>query len=210
MKKIAVIAAALLLSSCSSLEKTGYYKGYELPPYSVSEKIDPIELREYKSQLVAEVRVSGSRKEAAEKGFRILANYIFGDNSVKTDVAMTTPVTQKPSSEKIAMTTPVTQIVKGEDWVVQFGMPKQYTLETLPKANDERISFSMSQPKTVAVIMFSGLWSDSLFNENKAKLDDFIVSRKLTSVADASYAYYDDPFTFPWNRRNEIMIEVKN
>ncbi len=209
MKKLGVVFMALFISSCASAEKAGYYKGYELPPYTVSESEGDIELRSYQSQLVAEVTVDGTRDEAVNKGFRILANYIFGDNVAKEKVAMTTPVAQQPVSEKIAMTTPVAQVPEGDKWLVQFGMPKQYTLDTLPKAKDERIRFRMTAPKKFATIRFSGRWSDTRFNENKTKLEQFMASRKLTALTDPSFAYYDDPFTLPWNRRNEILIEVK-
>jgi len=209
MKYLGVLFMSLLATSCAAMEKTGYYKGYELPPYSVSESNNNIEIRSYKPQLVAQVTVTGTRDEAAGKGFRILANYIFGDNLSKENVTMTTPVEQTQISERIAMTTPVSQVADGEKWIIQFGMPKKYTLDTLPKAKDKQISFKMTEPKDVAVVKFSGRWSDERFKENKMKLEEFISKHKLQALSKPSFAYYDDPFTLPWNRRNEILIELK-
>ncbi len=206
MKITKLITIALFITSCSANEKVGYYKGYELPPYIVNQSIDKIQLRQYKPQILAEVSVSGNRDEAVRKGFRILANYIFGDNTVNQNVSMTTPVVQKSVSKKIAMTTPVNQIAKADKWLIQFGMPKKYKFDTLPKPNDKRIRFIMSEPKNVVSITFSGRWSDELFKEKEIKLEQFIQSRKLTQISEPSYAYYDDPFTLPWNRRNEIII----
>ena len=48
--------------------------------------------------------------EAGNKAFRILADYIFGNNNAKLKIDMTAPVAQQPASEKIAMTAPVSQI----------------------------------------------------------------------------------------------------
>jgi SOUL heme-binding protein len=209
IKTMGVLCMALMTTACSAEEKQGYYKGYELPPYTVRERSDNIELRDYQPQLVAEVTVEGDRDDAVGAGFRILASYIFGDNVAKKEVTMTAPVTQNPAGEKIAMTTPVAQWPEGEQWVVQFGMPKEYTLDTLPKATDERIRFRNTNVKTVAAIQFSGRWTDGRFAENKAALEQFITARALKPLAPPSFAYYDDPFTLPWNRRNEILIEVQ-
>jgi hypothetical protein len=209
MRNIGLIVMALFVNSCTSAEKSGYYKGYELPVYSVIKSEGDIEIRDYQPALLAEVKAEGTREEAVKKGFRILAGYIFGANSVKETIAMTSPVAQKPVSEKISMTTPVFQVSAGNEWLVQFGMPKKYSLETLPKAKDERIVFRLSAPKQIVAIKFSGRWSDALFNENSSRLEKFIAENKLKPLSAPGFAYYDDPFTLPWNRRNEILIEVK-
>ena len=211
--------------SCSHKNETGYYKGYESPNYIVEQKFDNIEIRQYQPYLVAEVVVNGNRKEAANKGFRILASYIFGENIVNEKIDMTSPVAQsksekiamtspviqsKTKSEKIAMTSPVNQIKADEEkWSIQFTMPRKYSLKTLPKAKDERISFKEVKAKKVIAIIFDGRWKDKLFVKNENILQDFIVQTQLKTIGESVFAYYDDPFTFPWNRRNEIIIEIK-
>jgi len=63
-------------------------------------------------------------------------------------IAMTSPVMQKPTSEKIAMTSPVVQTpnsgdtnsgADAESWTVNFMMPSEYSMETLPKPTDTDI-----------------------------------------------------------------------
>jgi len=98
-----------------------------------------VEIRDYPALVVAEVTVTGGQKEAASEGFRILAGYIFGGNKRKQSIAMTAPVSQRPSSEKIAMTAPVAQTQSAGHWVVRFTMPSGYGLETLPEPNDARV-----------------------------------------------------------------------
>lgn len=215
-KPLLIITTLSILQSCSHQSQKGFYKGYQLPAYEVTKKTDNIELRRYEKTLVAEVEVSGARKDGAKKGFRILAGYIFGKNTAEQKVAMTSPVTQKEASEKIAMTTPVTQVIADDRnieeeklWLVQFGMPKEYTIKTLPKPKDERIKFKTIPARKTLAITFSGSWSDKNFVENKAKLRKFAKENKIKLKGDAILAYYDDPFTFPWNRRNEIIWEIK-
>ncbi|MEO8461020.1 MAG: heme-binding protein, partial [Dokdonella sp.] len=82
----------------------------EEPAFKTVLKDGNFEVRDYPALVVAEVTVSGEQKEAASRGFRLLAGYIFGGNKRRQSIAMTAPVAQEPTSEKIAMTAPVTQI----------------------------------------------------------------------------------------------------
>ena len=215
MRKLLVLFFLLFLfQSCSEATKEGYYKGYETPSYKILKSSENIEIRKCESVLVAEVETEGNRQEAAKKGFMILAKYIFGKNVSKEEVAMTSPVEQKElfqnKSEKIAMTSPVSQIEKNQGkWLIQFSMPSKYTIELLPKPKDERIKFKIKEPKKVVAIKFTGSWSDKKFMEKKEKLEKFISQNELKIKGTPTIAYYDDPFTFPWNRRNEIIFEIE-
>ncbi len=62
-------------------------------------------------------------KSAIEKGFGVLAGYIFGNNISRQKIAMTTPV-QASQSEKIAMTTPMT-VSGASNFSVAFIMPAE-------------------------------------------------------------------------------------
>jgi hypothetical protein len=84
------------------------------------------------------VTVTGEQKEAARKGFRLLAGYIFGGNKSRQSIAMTAPVAQEPVSEIIAMTAPVMQLENAGTWTVRFTMPSAYTMEMLPQPNDPK------------------------------------------------------------------------
>ena len=85
----------------------------EEPAFKVLLKTDSFEVRQYAPILIAETVVEGDMDEASNKGFRKIADYIFGNNRASTTggsakIAMTAPVTVEPQSEKIAMTAPVT------------------------------------------------------------------------------------------------------
>lgn len=85
----------------------------------------------YPTLAIAEVSVSGDRKEAARKGFCLLTRYIFGGNTRKQSIAMTAPVTQKvATNEKIAMTAPVIPSSGDRNWVIRFIIPDGATLDT--------------------------------------------------------------------------------
>ncbi|MGL4542038.1 MAG: SOUL family heme-binding protein, partial [Polymorphobacter sp.] len=130
----------------------------EEPPFTVSFAQDDFEVRDYPALVAAEVSVSGDRKAAASKGFRLLAGYIFGGNTRRQSIAMTAPVVQAPAaSEKIAMTAPVLHTGGDGAWVIRFIMPRGATLETLPKPNNPAVQLRAVAPARVAVVRFSGL-----------------------------------------------------
>jgi hypothetical protein len=131
-----LIAAAAALFVCAGLSGT-IMSNVEQPTYTVIQSFQDVEIRDYPPMIVAEVEVSGERKEAINVGFRQIADYIFGNNSPKRKIPMTAPVTQQ-AGEKIAMTAPVSQQLAGARWKVRFVMPQGYTLETLPAPTTTR------------------------------------------------------------------------
>ena len=120
----------------------------EEPPFTVSVKQGDFEVRDYPALVAAEVSVSGDRKDAASKGFRLLAGYIFGGNTRQQSIAMTAPVVQAPAaSEKIAMTAPVTQEARDNgSWTIAFTMPAGSTLQSLPAPVSPFCSQSLVRP----------------------------------------------------------------
>ncbi|WP_294541983.1 heme-binding protein [uncultured Rhodoblastus sp.] len=182
----------------------------EEPKYKLSFKQGDIEIRDYQPAIAAEVTVAGERREAANKGFRLLAGYIFGGNTRRQNIDMTAPVAQQKASEKIAMTAPVTQTPEEGAWVIRFTMPSNYTLETLPEPIDPRVKLRKIAPARLAVIRFSGLAGAADVEAKTAELVAFTKARHLRAIGPASLAQYNPPWT-PWfMRRNEVMIQVEN
>lgn len=182
------------------------YKGTETPAYTVEARDGAVEIRAYPPHLAAEVTVHGSRDAAVGAGFRVLAAYIFGGNEAKAKVAMTTPVAQ---SEKIAMTTPVAQSGDGSTWVVQFSMPSEFTLDSLPRPKDPRIRLVTNPAKRMVVLEFSGIPTTSALEARSAELRDWVVRRGLAVQEPPQFLFYDSPFTLPWNRRNEVGFVLR-
>lgn len=200
---------SLNVTAPASAENTPrFYKGYESPAYTVTKTLgDNIEIRNYSPLLTAEVRVDGEREKAVNEGFKILAGYIFGDNETKQKVAMTSPVVQKPASEKVAMTSPVVQTAdKDDSWIVAFVMPEKFTKKTLPDAKNDRIRFVQTPARIKAVMQFSGFATTSKIKKMQDTLRATLKKENITPRGEAGIAYYDDPFTLPWNRRNEVFF----
>ena len=181
---------------------------YELPRYSVVQKMGDFEIREYEPQIVAEVVMGGERCDAATRGFRALADFIFGENSQKTDLAMTAPVVQEQAPNTAASRALLPVNPQEDVWIVRFMMPAQYSMETLPKPNDQRVHIATIPGQRTASVTFTGLWTDSNLEEHVKALEDFVATHGLKTTSKPIYAFYNDPFTWPWSRRNEIIVTL--
>ena len=181
----------------------------EQAKYEVIEATDGFEIRKYAPHIVAETTVEGERKQAINEGFRKIADYIFGNNTASAKVAMTAPVKQEAVGQKIAMTAPVTQQEAGGTWKVQFVMPAEYTMKTLPKPNNTEVVLKPVAAKTFAVVTFSGTAGESSIAARTAELEARVKEKKLRTIGKPTLAFYNPPWTLPFLRRNEVLVEVK-
>jgi hypothetical protein len=200
MMRCRLLILFLLLTACNPA------MAIEEPAYSVVHSYDGFEVRRYAPYLVAETIVSGAAENAGNQGFRILAAYIFGQNKGASSIAMTAPVAQ--SSTSIAMTAPVAQTAVPGAYAIQFAMPASYTLATLPQPNDPRVTLRQMPARTVAVIRYSGTWSQSNYDEQLAMLKQDLARQGLPWHGEPIWARYDAPWK-PWFlRRNEIWLPL--
>ena len=180
----------------------------EEPAYTVVRQYDGFEVREYAPYLVAEVVVPGPAEDAGNQGFRILAGYIFGRNKGERKIAMTAPVAQAPAPARIEMTAPVTQAAADGGYVVQFTMPREYTLGTLPEPLDPQVKLREVPGGRFAVIRYSGTWSEGNYKEHLEKLARGVEAAGMRTTGSPIYSRYDAPYV-PWfMRRNEIWLKL--
>jgi len=176
--------------------------------YTVVEKDNKFEIRDYTPHILAETLVEGNLEEAGNKAFRILFRYFSGANRLRKKVAMTAPVSQRSQGEKIEMTAPVGQRPDQGKWAVSFMMPSSYTLKTLPEPEDPNVTLRQVPARRMAAVRYSGFWSEKNYLRYKSELESWIQERGFTIVGDPIWARYNSPFT-PWFlRRNEILIPI--
>ena len=178
------------------------------PDFKIVQRINDIEIRDYATYAVAEVEVEAPADQAGNVAFPILAGYIFGNNKGARKLKMTAPVTQADAPVKLEMTAPVTQTPAPGGFVVQFVLPKDVTLASAPEPLDQRVKLREVPPARLAVIRYSGFWSDSNYNKHLSLLKAGLESANLKWEGEAVYSRYDPPF-MPWFlRRNEIWLHV--
>jgi len=203
MRSTSITLIAFFLTSMM-----GNVMAVEEAKYTVSVQQDKLEIREYAPSIVAEVIVNDNFEDASGAAFRKLFNYISGDNTGRSKIAMTAPVSQKPEPEKIAMTSPVGQRKSDKGWAVSFMMPASYTMESIPVPDDPAVVLREVPAYRAAAIRYSGTWSEKSYKKHLSLLQEWIEAENLETVGEPIWARYNAPFT-PWfMRRNEILIPI--
>jgi hypothetical protein len=168
-------------------------------------------IRNYGPMLVAQTEVEASFNDAGNKAFKILGDYIFGNNISRTKIDMTAPVVQqKNEPEKISMTAPVIQEKSRQGYFVQFTMPSRFTKENLPEPKDLRVAIVEVPARQVAVYSYSGSWSQKRFDE---KLTDFrfaLERERIQTKGEPLFARFNSPWQLWFLRRNEIWLELSS
>ena len=188
----------------------GVRTGTEEPPFTVQRQVRGVEIRHYGPRIAAETTIDADEEKARSEGFRRLAGYIFGGNTTKSKIAMTAPVAQQ-SSEKIAMTAPVAAQRDGSgQWVIRFFTPVEYTMETLPTPNDERVRLVDVPAETVAVLRYSGIASPAAVASHTGELLTTLRDNGFEPKGEPFSWFYDPPWTIPFRRRNEVVVGLES
>ncbi len=197
-----VILFPFLLSACKSIAS---------PDYSVLSKRDGYEIREYAPYLVAEVEMKGSYKESLKQGFRVLFDYIRGNNERRESIEMTAPVLQETAStsESIEMTAPVLQEGRGNGYVISFVMPMKYSLETLPRPKDPRVVLREVKRTKVAALRFTWYATEEGTRKKTEALAALLARDGNQAISPYRTAQYNPPWAIPFLRRNEILVDIR-
>lgn len=197
-----------LLSGCSVFG----INSVEEASYDVLRAEDSYELRLYQPMVIAETYVEGDFNDAGDIAFRRLFNYISEENTASSKISMTAPViasqTESDISQNTDMTVPVLEERKDQGWLYMFVLPAGYSIKTAPVPLDENVKISTIPERKVAVLRFSGLRDETVINKKTVLLKQWMVANRLTSTSEPRWAGYNPPWTLPFLRRNEIMIDI--
>lgn len=212
---IGILSVALVLATALQLAR----HFFESPDYTVTVEHDGFEVRNYGSVLVAEVTVSGDdQRVATSAGFRILADYIFGNNTavptgLSQSVSMTSPVESRPllppANQEVSMTTPVeSRPTAADQWVITFVLPSELSFDTAPRPNNAQVILRQRKANQFAVARFSGSMNQAVYDARASKLLADVASAGYQPTGAVSAARYDPPSVLPIFRRNEVMVPV--
>ena len=167
---------------------------YKEPSFTLLEKSNNIEIRQYNEYIVARTAVPLSERTSENNMFRVLASYIFGKNQ---------------KQQQIPMTAPVTTFKNNESYDMLFYMLNTDDIENLPKPINQNISFEKINLDKCVSISFSWFTNDFKIKQYERKLKRFLKNNGYTQISPFMLNRYDSPWTFPWNRRNEILVKIK-
>ena len=209
---IAAIGIPVVLFSLWILSGWLPTRDIAMPHYSVIEKRVDYEIRRYDPYIVAETLQTGGNKEALSSGFNELFQYISGSNVGQAKIPMTAPVLQEPPAEgqKIPMTAPVLKQGEGESSTIAFVMPPGSRLEELPRPKSPAVRLRVVPPHTVAVMTFSGYAGQDTIREKSSALLEALKRDGVPVTSGPRTALYNPPWTPPFMRRNEVMVEVES
>lgn len=180
-----VVAAAASGSILSDVEQAAY---------RVVQQDGDFELRDYAPMQVAEVTVSGAREPAINQGFKQIAAYIFGENAAQQKLAMTAPVTQQSTG--------------AQRWRVRFVMPAAIAASALPVPRDASVMLQPVPAQRLAAVRFSGIADAQALAQQEQRLRQWLQAQHIVPEGDPVIAFYNPPWTLPFLRRNEIMLEI--
>ncbi len=226
--RVGLLVAALAAAGGAIAWVSTARRRVEHARYEIEQKDDDLEVRRYAPRIVAETTVRGPSREALTAGFRRLAGYIFGANHANTKVAMTTPVGTRQSQRiamtapvearpgaHIAMTTPVEQSTTGEQtatgekaWTISFTMPSDWTLDTLPEPDDDRVKLRAVGARRYVAIRFSGNADRQQTDAETERLQRWMRERNMPAAGEPEIARYNPPWTPAFLRRNEVLIPL--
>ena len=194
MRMIQIVGALVCLLGLS-------VHAYEQPKYQVIAEYSDYEIREYEPYLVAETLVDSTFDRSGGAGFRRLASYIFGENTSSAD-----------GSVKMNMTAPVArQKVPGdveERHSYWFVMEDKYDKETLPLPKDSRVQIREVPRRQMAALRYSGRINEANFLRHASRLEKLLEMDDYVSRGEPQAAVYNGPFTLPFMRRNEVLMEI--
>jgi hypothetical protein len=135
--------------------------------------------------------------------FGALAGYLFGKNDKSTAMKMTTPVFTAPGNE-------------ADEKQMQFVLPSKYwdsgSLTTAPQPLAESgVTLQQKESENRAVLMFGGYASKKEVEKRIKDLGAAMFKDSEWEVIEedsATVAQYNDPFTVPWRRVNEVSVKV--
>ena len=165
----------------------------ETQGYKVIQKEKLFEIRYYPAAIMAKITsTSKSYRDLGYSGFGKLAKYIFGGNSEKKQIAMTSPVHMDIGDSISTMS---------------FVMPSNFKKDDLPKPDNAEIVIETSEPEYAAVITFGGFASTKRIKKYRDKLEKALKEKGLTYYGNFRYLGYNPPYQL-FGRRNEVIVAL--
>jgi len=183
--------------------------------YQVLENLENgVEIRAYPEEIWA-TTVAENQNDAFSPLFR----YISGDNERGEKIEMTAPVvtpapqpakTNSTKGEKIEMTAPVVTMDTEKGQFMAFIMPERFDMQSIPRPSSSSVKIQLIPPRKLATIRFSGYMTEESYEKNLELLRKTLQAQGISTEAEPLLMQYNDPWTPPFTRRNEIALQVIN
>jgi hypothetical protein len=165
----------------------------ETQAYTLIKATDSFEIRYYPTATMAMIRSTAtSYRDLGSSGFGKLAKFIFGGNSEKKQIAMTSPVHMNISDSGSTMA---------------FVLPAGYNTANLPKPNDTSIAITTAPAEYVAVTSFGGFANNETITKHSLLLQQALQAKGIAYYGNIRFLGYNPPYQL-FGRRNEVIVAV--
>lgn len=165
------------------------------PEYTVESRIGKLEIRKIRARVEARTQIDNADWDTArERGFDILASYIFGGNTEHEQLGMLAPVTMARS-------------YGGQE--MGFAMPIGRTVMSLPRPDEGNVVLREVPERRVAVLTFRGNYKGSNIEAKERELRTLAAKAGLTAFGPVTFAGFDPPSTLPFLKRTELWLEIE-
>jgi hypothetical protein len=197
-------------AAASGLSLIGIRAGWEKPPYTVVDRLaHRVEVRRYGARITAETEVAGEGEEAKEIAFEALEAYLGGQNRPSPALAGALPPEIESASVEIPMTAPV-ETATAPGWLrLRLFLPSRFTLATVPEPIDPRVGVAERGGETIAALRFGGAADGPAVAQHADALCQALAGTPWTAYGGVSLYTYDPPWTLPFLRRNEVVVNVE-
>jgi len=202
-----LLASGLALASAQQWVAPWFCHDLDCPKFTNPQNMTidgkTVEIRNYEASLWSSTVVLNTDLQDAEHdGFEKNFDYITGENSAKTDINMTSPVTTyiQPAQGPYCST----------NFTVSFYVPYAFQPPNSPppKPTDPTVSLVEYPAMTVAVLSFEGFGEQDVVIAEAAELSKLLGQSGLTYDQENWFqAGYDPPFRVS-GRHNEVWIQV--
>ncbi|WP_256300235.1 SOUL family heme-binding protein [Haloarchaeobius salinus] len=173
-------------------------------PYERVRELDGVEIRRYPRTVLVETSASDQMT-----AFRRLFRYISGDNERRDEISMTAPVrSDSAARESVSMTAPVRSDTDGDGTRMAFYLPAEYGPESAPVPTESTVRLVVEPPKTVAAVQFSWYAPDWRVERLEERLLSTLAEAGIEPTGEPYLLRYNDPWTPPFMRRNEVVVEI--
>lgn len=178
------------------------------PAYHVEDTVGPVEIRRYAPALFVHTSADGGHDAAVRAAREKLEDYIYGDNESLEKMEMTYPTYQADGES--TMFPSALRLREMHGWRVAFFLSNNLAACEAPLPDDPTIRVHESLETLVAVLGYRGADTAASRSTAKRELMHALSGSKWAADDQVYWATYDQAFSIPYLKKNEVHVRVAN
>lgn len=178
------------------------------PAYHMEDIVGQVEIRRYAPALFVQTAADGSHDAAVRAAHEKLEDYIYGKNESLEKMEMTYPTYQ--ADGEATMFPSALRLREMHGWRVAFFLSNNLAAAEAPLPDDPTIRIHESLETLVAALEYRGADTEESRSVAKRKLMQALSGSKWAVDDQVYWATYDQAFSIPYLKKNEVQVRVAN